>query len=472
MNINRLIYPGFWFGKTSEADALELARRGVGGFCIYGGTLQSVRSLISNLRAASPLKHLFICADYEDGLGKWIEGAPWVLSNLAIGANGRPEAAYQKGLTLARQAREVGVDWVFAPVLDLCDEPQNPIVNTRSFGADPQLVGSLGAALCKGLHDGGVLNSIKHFPGHGKTTQDSHLGLPVLYRSAAELAAHEWIPFQQALPFADSIMAGHLLIPDLDQQHPASLSHAILTDVLQNQFGFTRLILTDSLCMKAIGDEKQAALQALHAGAHILLAASDSLALSDFLQQQPGLENVAENSISRQEALLLRLPEHIQEGLSTEDFNRKYAASCAVWQGPKITLQPGKTVHYIELGNEENFAAQAFLQTLTQPGISVQKFEGKADTLIAVSFSNYKAFKGHINLSEAEQNILRQAAAHSRHSIVISFGSPFGTENIADLSARLFLFSPAQEAQICAAQILLGQETACGKMPITLSVLY
>ncbi len=122
MNINRLIYPGFWFGKTKLADAVELAKRGVGGFCIYGGTLQSVRDLITQLRAASPLPHLFICADYEDGLGKWIPGTEWVLSNLSIGASGQAEIAYQKGLTLAQEARQVGVDWIFAPVLDLCDE--------------------------------------------------------------------------------------------------------------------------------------------------------------------------------------------------------------------------------------------------------------------------------------------------------------------------------------------------------------
>ena len=200
MNINRLIFPGFWFGKTRREDALELARRGVGGFCIYGGTLESVRELVHDLRAASTSNHLFICADYEDGLGKWIPGTTWVFSNLAVGASQSEEVAYQKGLTLAREARNLGVDWIFAPVLDLCDEPQNPIVNTRSFGANPQQVAQLGAALCRGLTDGGVLNSIKHFPGHGRTTQDSHLRLPTLNRTRAELEQNELVPFRAALP--------------------------------------------------------------------------------------------------------------------------------------------------------------------------------------------------------------------------------------------------------------------------------
>lgn len=466
MNINRLIYPGFWFGKTNVEDALELARRGVGGFCIYGGTEQSVRELISKLRAASPLKHLFMCADYEDGLGKWIPGTSWVLSNLAVGASGQEEIAYQKGLTLAREARRVGIDWAFAPVLDLCDEPQNPIVNTRSFGADPQLVARLGAALCRGLTNGGVLNCIKHFPGHGQTTQDSHLGLPVLPRSREQLIAHELVPFCHALPQADSVMIGHLSIPALDGAHPASLSREVITNLLQNELGFTRVILTDALCMKAIGDEKQAALQALHAGAHILLAAENSLALSDFLQQQSGLEDITARSVSRQDTLLLRLSQQPQKALSPKQFNQRYAAQGAVQTGNPFCLTAEQEVSYLELGNEEAFAATAFLQTLQKQGIKIKKFDGKADTLLAVSFSNYKAFKGHINLSADEQHLLNQAAAASKQSAWISFGSPFGSEKAAALSTRLYLFSPAQEAQICAAEILLGKQQARGQMPI------
>lgn len=466
MNINRLIYPGFWFGKTAEQDALELARRGAGGFCIYGGTLRQIKQLVQRLREASPLEHVFICADYEDGLGRWIPGTPWVLSNLAIGASGLEEAAYQKGLTLAYEARRAGVDWVFAPVLDLCDEPQNPIVNTRSLGADPQQVGRLGAALCRGLSDGGVLNSIKHFPGHGRTTQDSHLGLPVLQRSVAQLTAQELMPFQTALPYADSVMVGHLLLPALDEKQPASLSHAVITQLLQNWLGFTRLVLTDALCMKAIGDEKQAALQALHAGAHILLAAENSLALSDFLQTQSGLEALVQNSVSRQDALQLRLKKDPAPALPAAQFNRRYAARCAVAQGAVPTLQAGQTVHYLELGNEEELAAQAFLQDLRAQGVCIKKYTGQpVHTLLAVSFSNYKAFKGHINLSASEREALARAAAQAQCNVFISFGSPFGSEDLPAVQGRLFLFSPAEEAQSCAADILLGRQQAGGQWP-------
>lgn len=467
LNTNRLIYPGFWFGKTSEQDALQLARRGVGGFCIYNGTLTRVKRLADNLRAASALEHLFICADYEDGLGRWIAGTAWVLSNLAIGASRSEEIAYQKGLTLAREAKSVGVDWIFAPVLDLCDEPKNPIVNTRSFGADPLLVGRLGAALCRGLTDGGVLNCAKHFPGHGRTQQDSHLVLPTLQRSLAQLQKNELIPFQTALAYADSVMAGHLLLPDLDPQLPASLSPAVMSELLKNDMGFDRLILTDALCMKAIGDEKQAALQALHAGAHILLAPENPLALSDFLQQQNGLQPYVQDSVSKQHALQLRLQHKTRQGLDAADFNRQYASYCVVWHKEPFKLLNEQEVSYLELGNEESFAAQVFLQTLQKNGVRIKKWEGTpTDILLAVSFSNYKAFKGHINLSMQEQQQLSQASKKSRKSIFISFGSPFGTETINTLTTRLFCFSPADEMQQCAADILCGKQTAKGSWPL------
>ena len=466
MNINRLIYPGFWFGKTKIEDALKLARRGVGGFCIYGGTRQSVQEFIAQIRAVSPLEHVFMCADYEDGLGRWIEGENWVLSDMAIGASQNREIAYQKGLTLAREAREIGIDWIFAPVLDLCDEPKNPIVNTRSFGSNPTDVASLGQALCQGLKDGGVLNSLKHFPGHGKTTQDSHLGLPVLQRTLQQLQENELIPFEACISQADSIMIGHLLLPDLDNQNPASLSKVVISGLLKKKMGFNKLIFTDALCMKAIGDEKQAALKALHAGAHILLAAQDSLALSDFLQKQAGLEKYAQESISLQEKAFQSFPSSVKKGLTGHDFNQKYVADCAVWQGEKIDIPSDNKIAYLELGNEENFAAHFFIRHIQQTGISLVPAGEKADLLIAVSFSNYKAFKGHINLSIEEKEKFKKLLSSYHQVLFVSFGSPFGTEDLPAIQSRLFLFSPAEEAQNCAADILLGKIKPNGSFPV------
>ena len=191
MNINRLVHPGFWFGKTNKEDALKLARMGVGGFCLYGGTRAEVAALTHALRAASPHKRILISADYEDGLGRWLPDAELLPSNLALGAAGSEDLAFEKGLLTARQAKSIGVDWVFAPVVDLAVRADNPIVNTRAFGADPDLVTRLAGAFMDGLAKGGVLNSIKHFPGHGNTGTDSHLALPVLLSTKQHIWEHE-----------------------------------------------------------------------------------------------------------------------------------------------------------------------------------------------------------------------------------------------------------------------------------------
>ena len=232
--------------------------------------------------------------------------------------------------------------------------------------------------------------------------------------------------------------------------------------------GFQKLIFTDALCMKAIGDEKQAALKALQAGVHILLAAENSLALSDFLQTQKGLEKHIAESIALQKEAACRLSAPIKEGLSAGFFNQKYIADCAVWQGETSPIPADKKIAYLELGNEENLAAHFFIKHLTEKGISILKAGQKSDLLIVVSFSNYKAFKGHINLTAQEKQQLAKYISLYPHILFISFGSPFGIEEMPEIKHKLFLFSPAEEAQIYAAEVVLGKEKPKGNLPVGL----
>lgn len=467
MSIHRLIYPGFWFGKSSRAEALTLAHLGAGGFCFYGGTSQEVRELTRELRKESPLEHLFICADYEDGLGRWLPDTVLLPSNMALGASGSETLAYQKGLLTAEQALDLGVDWVFAPVADLANNPANPIVNTRSFGRDPRLVTRLCAAFMDGLKAGGVLNCLKHFPGHGDTRTDSHLALPVLNRTREQLE-EDLTPFRLLLDKADGVMAGHLLIPALDAQNPASLSPAVLKDLLIQEMGYTGCILTDALVMKAIGDDKQASLRALQAGAHILLAMEKPLELAAFLDEQRLAPELIARSAAVQDALAQKVTALKAQfsPVAPRAFNRVAAPQCAALQGTLFTLQPGDEAAYLETGNDENYAASSFLNALTRRGVRVKPFNGYADKLIAVSFSNYKSFKGRVNLTPAQKEQLEDALKNANQSVVISFGNPY---SILDLSpeptGKLFLFSPADEFQQCAADLLSGRQQPRGVLP-------
>lgn len=471
MNIARLVHPGFWFGKTPLEQALALAKRGVGGFCLYGGTRAEVAAFTQAVRAASPLKYLLISADYEDGLGRWLPDAPLLPSNMALGAANDEQLSFEKGLLTARQARSLGVDWVFAPVLDLANNPLNPIVNTRSFGASPELVTRLARAFINGLRQGGALNSIKHFPGHGDTSTDSHLALPVLHKTKEELLAKELLPFKALLPLADSVMLGHLLLPKIDDKNPASLSPALARDLLRKQLNYNGCVLTDALLMKAIGDEKTAAWQALHAGADILLVPQNPAELIDFLEQEQVPQEILDRSFAWQEQLGTRANQiqrpSQEEAFAANDFGYRTARKSICKQGDVTPLQGGQTVHYLEIGNESAQSAAPFLNTLQKHGINLQKYEGKAEKLLVLCFRRYQAFQGKILLEEKDIEKLQAAFQHVPNSTCILFASPWALPADLPVQNKLFTFSPAPEFQVTAAEILLGLRPAQGELPIT-----
>lgn len=473
MKIERLVHPGFWFGKTPLQDALKLAQMGVGGFCLYGGTKEQVAAFTQAVRAASPLSKILISADYEDGLGRWLADAPLLPSNMALGAAADEQAAFEKGLLTARQAKSLGVDWVFAPVLDLADNPQNPIVNTRSFGADTQLVIRLAGAFMDGLKQGGALNSLKHFPGHGDTATDSHLALPAVQKTKDQLEQNELVPFEALLHKADSVMIGHLLVPALDNKKPASLSEAIISGLLRKDMGYRGCVVTDALLMKAIGNEKQAALDALNAGADILLVPENPFELIEFLRTQHlpqewiSRSEQAQNELCRRADLVPALPPG--EAFSDTDFCLRTARKAVAQAGRVFTLAPGETVYYLEAGNDDKLSARPFLDSLQKNGILAKPYAaGKTDKLLILCFRQYQAFKGKIDLENTEAQRLTQAAKQANQCVFISFASPWAARAVPAATGALFAFSPAPAFQQAAAEVLAGKLKPAGKIPVQL----
>ncbi|MHB0995386.1 MAG: glycoside hydrolase family 3 N-terminal domain-containing protein, partial [Elusimicrobiales bacterium] len=274
----RLICPEYRFGTTDPDYALRLVELGVGGFCFYGGKAEEAFESSRALKAASETP-LLIAADYENGPGQWVKGATELPTNMAIGASGSEHLARRKGGITALEAKALGVDWVFAPVVDLASRPDNPIVNVRSFGSDPALVTRLAGDFLSGLRSQGALSCLKHFPGHGGTAADSHRELPVLEKSLHELEESDLRPFAALAAQADAVMAGHLSVPSLDASAPASLSKEILGGLLRGRLRYPGLVLTDALNMKAIDDEGRAGVKAFLAGADLLLCPGDPFAL-------------------------------------------------------------------------------------------------------------------------------------------------------------------------------------------------
>lgn len=235
---------------------------------------------IQTLQQRSPLP-LLITQDMETGAGMRLAGATKFPSAMAVGATFLPELAYLQGKAIAAEARAIGVHQSYAPVADVNVNPANPVINVRSFGADADAVGAMTEAAVRGLQDGGLIATVKHFPGHGDTADDTHTHLATIPGDRQRLDAVELAPFRRAvLSGVMSVMTGHLAVPalDPDMPRPATLSPRIITGVLREQLGFDGLVVTDGLKMQAIrqqGTPGEIAIQALEAGADQLLLSAD-----------------------------------------------------------------------------------------------------------------------------------------------------------------------------------------------------
>lgn len=268
------------------APVLEswMGELGVGGVILLGGSAAEIALRTHEFQSWAQIP-LLIAADIEEGVGQRFAGATQGPPLMAIGAVARrdlPQAielARQFGALTAAEARAIGLNWLLGPVVDVNNNPDNPVINVRSFGDDPAIVGPLAAAFIAGARQRPILTAAKHFPGHGDTAIDSHLELPTMPHDRARLNAIELPPFAAAIAAGvDAVMSAHLHIPALDPTYPATLSRSILTDLLRTELGFDGLIVTDALVMGAIARRygaNEAPVLAVEAGADILLMPVD-----------------------------------------------------------------------------------------------------------------------------------------------------------------------------------------------------
>jgi beta-N-acetylhexosaminidase len=238
--------------------------------------------LLNRLQRDSKLPLLF-AADFERGVSTRLLGTTVFPHAMAFGGDGKLEDAETFGRITGEESRAVGIHWNFFPDADVNSNPANPIINTRSFGEDPKQVGDLVTAYIKGAHEAGMLTTVKHFPGHGDTATDSHLGVAAVNVDRAHLDSIELPPFRQAIAAGvDSVMVAHVTVPalDPDPNHVATISSSVVTDLLEKQMGFKGLIVTDALDMAGLthlfaSNIGRAAVEAFKAGNDLLLIPAD-----------------------------------------------------------------------------------------------------------------------------------------------------------------------------------------------------
>ncbi len=255
--VARMVCPGF-SGTRVPAETLRLLRRGISGVILFGRNVESpdqFASLCADLKDHAN-RPLLTCIDQEGGRVMRLRDPFTPLPPMSfVGQLNDPPYAEQIGRLLARELRSVNIDMNLAPVLDVNTNPANPVIGDRSFGPSPDLVSRMGCALIQGLQDARVAACGKHFPGHGDTSQDSHLHLPRLPHSLHRLQSVELPPFRAAIAAnVAAIMTAHVIFEPLDNVYPATLSPAVLDGILRRQMGFDGVIISDDLEMKAIAD--------------------------------------------------------------------------------------------------------------------------------------------------------------------------------------------------------------------------
>lgn len=503
-------------GRPSEGSARwKRARRlveaeKVGGFIVGVGASHGTASWLNELQGESELP-LLMAADLEWGPGTRLRGATVLPINMAIAAAGAPSLAYEAGRITALESRAAGIHMAFAPVADVNVNPDNPVINTRSYGSDPGDVSTRVVQFIQGARSAGLMTVVKHFPGHGDTETDSHLAMPVLGVDRFRLDAVELAPFRAAIGAGvDGVMTAHLAVPALDPWmtlRPATLSPPILTALLREELSFGGLVVTDALHMDGVkrhGRTGRVAVDAVLAGADILLMPPDEKEAIDAVVEAVRRGQVTEERIDHsvrrvlaaKAAVGLVRGRRVNMGLMLAEVGRgeheAWAREAAERSITVVRAEAGalpvrvrdRTVVAVIYDDRRNHDAGSELEAaLTERGARVvavrlskssdaaaleraRRLAESADVTLFASFSRALPWKGALGLEEDVASLARWLGESG--APVISFGDPYLLRQLPTARNYLIAWSEAAVSQRAAARALVGEIPITGTLPIDL----
>ena len=455
---------------------------------------------------------LLIGADFERGVAMRIQEGTAFPYEMAVAATGSPQDAYTMGKITALEARAVGVPWIFSPVADVNSNPENPIINTRSFGEDPARVSEFVAAFVRGVEENGGLATAKHFPGHGDTSTDSHLDLPLVSSDLAHINGVDLMPFRAAIAAgAGSVMTAHLAVPALepDPNVPATMSHNIMTDLLRGQMGFDGLVVTDALDMGGITvryPPGEAAVRSLLAGADILLvppvlgAALEAVREAATSGRIPiGRLDEAVTRVLRAKAQLgLDKSKLVDLDALAEKFDRPEFDRAALDIADRGITLLRDDQHILPLdatkrqrvvlvavsadgdpypaGNLEN-EIRWRLDSLNVVRIDTRFVRADMvklpspetyDVAIAAIYVRVADRRGTIGLPADEASVVDKLLAAGKPVVVAAFGSPYLIERFPSAKTWIASFSTVDVSQRAMGRALFGQIAVGGRLPVTI----
>ena len=526
----QMVWPQI-FGDYVSADAPQwrkisgwITQQHVGGIIMSVGSPLEIAAKLNALQRMSELP-LLVGGDLEFGAGYRARGGYFLPNGIdlggavlfppemAIGATRDTMLAYEQGRITAIEGRAIGFQIDFSPILDVNNNPANPVISTRSFGEDPALVAQLGAAFIRGVQEHGMIATGKHFPGHGDTGTNSHLALPVVRVSRARLDSVELVPFKSAVKAGvGAIMTFHGSMPALDSSGaPGTLSHNVLTLLLRDELHFNGLVISDAMDMRAVLDTYgavNASQMAVAAGADVLLQPQD---VSQTIDAVVAGVTAGRYTEARLDASVRRiLATKARVGLRTArlvDLDRareivgdsadaaiaRSAADRSITlvrdsahQLPLARLNKGARIlsvtyaHRADLGAGVTFDAElrkAF-PALRPEYVDADNdrpdffhlfaIADSADVILVSSYVAHSSTVTTVDVPRSFVEFIEELGRRKEHPIVIAFGNPYFLQQIPDVGAYVVAWGGFPVSQGAAARALLGTIPMTGKLPITI----
>lgn len=495
-----------------NAVVKDIQENKVGGVIFFQGGPIREANLTNYYQSISKVP-LLVSIDGEWGLGMRLDSVISLPRNMMLGATRDTALAYAYGKVLAEQCRRIGIHVDYAPDMDVNNNPNNPVINDRSYGEDKYQVARLGVATIKGMQDNGIMANAKHFPGHGDTNVDSHLDLPTINKTRQQLDSLELYPFRAAIAAGvQSIMIGHLYIPAIDNKPntPTSISHKAVTKLLREELGFKGLTITDALEMKGIAKfytNGQESLQSLLAGNDLMILPSTAKGSIDAIRKgikkglitQSEVDERVKRVLRAKYALGLNKPQVIDTRNITEDINastdslRRKIAEKAITllsnDDKLIPFSPAVTqqkIAVVAVGADSN---NAFIDAVkaAKPGTDAFIFTGRQSVeqiapivsrihrdykAVIISVHNYsRRPANNFGLSLAQRLIIRQLQQELPSATVV-FGNPYAIQYFCEAPHILAAYEDDSTTQKVAADILFGKLAPEGKLPVTVCPSY
>jgi len=487
-----------------------------GGNASRKGEPYAAAVLLNRLQSESGIP-LLTTADFEGGAAYILNGATRLPRAMVIGATGDEQLAFRAGEVAATEARAVGVNIDFYPVVDVNNNPRNPIINLRSFGEDPALVSRMAVAYIHGIQSAGAFATAKHFPGHGDTAVDTHLGLAVINHPRERLDAVELVPFKAAIAAGvDAIMSSHIILPALDPTPgiPATLSRPILTGLLRNELKFNGLIFTDSMTMDAISKmftPDRAAAMAVKAGVDIVLHSPDDDLAYKGIKAAVTSGEISEAQVNASVERILRakarLGLHLNRITDVAAIAPKFGTRAHAQVAQEINdrgltlikdernqvpLTAGRDANVLYLsvldyasGWRESVPSRAIIPELKWrwPNLTsievtdrttpseyelIRALVRRTDVVIAGVFVRIASYSGRMDLSAAQIALLDSIAAQDKPFVTVCFGNPYTATFLPKLPAVLLGYEFSDFTERTAARGLMGDIPIGGKLPISL----